>query len=179
MTGRHLTTAVTLAVLCVVLVVGLVVGVNKLFAPLPEDPLAVAPEPSPTCQPTSVEKGERLHSRAVVVSVFNAGTRAGLADQTLAALTRRGFKEGEVGNAPADTRVRFARVWTTAENDAAARLVARQLGRKVRVVVGKEDLGEGVDVLVGNGFAGLVKAPRWIAVRKTQQVCVDVPTPAS
>jgi hypothetical protein len=179
MTGRHLTTAVTLAVLCVVLVIGLVVGVDKLFAPLPEDPLAVSPEPSPTCQPTSVEKGERLHSRAVVVSVFNAGTRAGLADRTLVALTRRGFKEGEVGNAPADAKVRFARVWTTEENDAAARLVALQLGRHVRVVVGEEDLGEGVDVLVGNRFAGLVKAPRSIAVRKTQEVCVEVPTPSS
>lgn len=179
MTGRHLTTAITLVVLCVVLVIGLVVGINKLFAPLPEDPLAVAPEPSPTCQPTSVEKGERLRSREVVVSVFNAGSRAGLADQTMAALTRRGFKEGEVGNAPADAKVRFARVWTTEEDDAAARLVARQLGRQVRIVVGEEDLGDGVDVLVGNRFAGLVKAPRSIMVRKTQQVCVEVPTPAS
>jgi hypothetical protein len=170
MSGRHLTTAVTMLVLCGVLVLGLVIGVQTLFAPLPDgDGTASA---SPSCSTENLQKGERIRSEQVLVSVFNAGTRGGLADQTLNALARRGFKRGELGNAPADAQVRFAQVWTTKKHDAAAVLVARQLDRKVRIRVTDEDLGEGVDVVVGNGFAGLVKAKRSMVVRTGQTTCL-------
>jgi hypothetical protein len=171
MNRRHLTTAITMLVLCGLLVLGVIVGVNALFAPLPDTGKAIEPESS--CAPDSVSKGDRIRSKQVVVSVFNAGTRGGLADQTLSALAKRGFKEGELGNAPEDAKVRTAQVWTGRRHDAAARLVASQLGRKARVVVTDEDLGDGVDVVVGNDFRGLVKAKRSIVVRSNQAACIS------
>jgi hypothetical protein len=171
MTSRHLTTAVTLLVLLGILALGAVVGVKQLFQPVP-DSGAAAPSASPSCTTTVLKKGQRLRSRQVVVSVFNAGTRAGLAEKTLSKLAKRGFQEGDVGNAPRAARLRFVQVWTTKKDDPAAKLVARQFGTKTRIKVTKRDLGEGIDVLVGNGFSGLAKAPRSIQVRAPQQICL-------
>lgn len=172
MTRRHLTTAVTLSVLCVILAVGAVVGFNALFAPLPgSDDEPPSASPSPTCDVTKVKKGERLRSSQVTVNVFNAGTRAGLAGATLDKLRARGFQGGEIGNAPSGSKVRRAQVWVTAGEQAAGRLVARQLGPRVPVRTPEEDLADGVDVVVGNGFRNLVKAPRSIVVREAQSGC--------
>ena len=83
MTGRHVTTAITMVVLCMILVIAGVVGFNSLFAPLPnsdeEQPTAA---PSESCAVEPVEKGRRLRSRQVVVNVYNAGNRGGLAGTT-------------------------------------------------------------------------------------------------
>lgn len=171
MTRRHLTTAVTLAVLCVILVLGAVVGFNALFAPLPgsnDEPTAT---PSPTCEAVPVKKGQRLRSRQVTVNVFNAGSRSGLASATIDKFRARGFRGGEIGNAPSGSKVRRAQVWVTAEEKAAGKLVARQIGPRVPVVTPDEDLAEGVDVVVGDGFRALVKAPRSIVVKKAQGGC--------
>jgi hypothetical protein len=173
MTRRHLTTAITLIVLVGILVVGVVMGVNALFAPLPgEEPTAT---PSPTCSTQSFKKGQRIRSRQVQVSVFNGGTRAGLADRIQQSLVRRGFRRGSVGNAPEGVKVKVAQVWTTQRNDFAARLVARQFGRKTKVRVTSRNLGPGIDVVVGNDFEDLVKAKRVIVVRRASSVCVPSP----
>jgi hypothetical protein len=37
-----------------------------------------------------------------------------------------------------------------------------------------EDLGAGVDVIVGNGFKRLIKAPRSLEVKRPQEYCVPV-----
>lgn len=179
MRGRHITTGVTLLVLCGLLVVAAVVGWKELFAELPDTSVATA-KPTPSCTTQQVDAGERIRSNQVKVSVFNAGSRSGLANRTLDALVRRGFKEGEVGNAPSDAKVRRVVVWSTEENDAEARLVARQLGKRVKVRFSDVDLGPGVDVLVGDKFRGLVKAKRSLRVKKPQEVCVSPsasPTP--
>ena len=170
MARRHLTTAITLLVLLGILTLGLVVGMKTLFAPLPESKDAAA-APSPTCSTEQVKKGERLRSKQVVVSVYNAGTRSGLAGKTLHALARRGFKKGEVGNAPRRADPKFVQVWTTEKRDAAARLVALQFGRRTVVKVVKKDLSDGVDIILGNDFRGLAKADRSIRVNTRQQVC--------
>jgi hypothetical protein len=172
MTGRHFTTAVTLLVLCGLLVVGAVVGVKTMLSPIPGSDATAGAAPSPTCTTTNVKKGQRLRSRQVTVSVFNAGTTVGLAQSTLRALHRRGFRRGETGNAPSSAKVRFVQVWTTEKNDATARLVARQFGRHTLVKVTRKNLGEGVDVVVGDSFRGLKKAPLHITVRTRQQVCL-------
>jgi hypothetical protein len=62
-------------------------------------------------------------------------------------------------------------VWTTEKRDAAARLVALQFGRKTKVVVVRKDLSDGVDIVLGNDFRGLVKAARSVRVATRQQVC--------
>jgi hypothetical protein len=172
MTGRHLTTAVTLLVLCGLLLLGGVVGVKTMLSPIPGNQPAAGGSPSPTCSTANVKKGQRIRSRQVMVSVFNAGTTVGLADQTLHRLAKRGFRAGDHGNAPSNVKVRFVQVWTTKKHDATARLVALQFGRKTRVKVTRTNLGQGVAVVVGNDFKGFKKAPRSITVRTRQQVCL-------
>jgi hypothetical protein len=174
-THRHLTTAITLLVLVGILVVGAVVGSRSLFAPLPGKGQA-AGTPTPTCSTQTLRKGQRIRSTQVQVSVFNGGTRSGLADETLKSLAKRGFTSGTTGNAPTSTTVKRVRVYTTTTNDLSAVLVARQFGRSTKVVVSDTDLGPGVDVVVGNRLHGLTKARHVIKVRKSSSVCVPVPS---
>ena len=175
MTHRHLTTGITLLVLVGILVVGAVLGSRSLFAPLPDSGQA-AGSPTPTCSTQTVKKGQRIRSTQVQVSVFNGGTRAGLADETLKSLTKRGFTAGETGNAPSGTTVKRVRVYTTTKNDLSATLVARQFGRSTQVVVTDTDLGPGIDVVVGNKLHRLAKARHVIKVRTSSSVCVPVPS---
>lgn len=168
--NRRLSTAVTLSVLVGLLVVGAVVGMQALFAPIGDNTDITL---SPTCTPTLVEAGRRIRTEDVTISVFNASDRSGLAGDTLDKLARRGFLVGEVGNAPDDADVAVVQVWTTTEDDAAARLVARQFGRGT-VVKQAEDLGTGIDVVVGQRFKGLVAgAPRSIKSNETEEVCAS------
>lgn len=173
---RELTTTVTMIVLVGLLVVGAVWGWRSLFAELPETDLTVD-EPAPTCETERIDAGQRIRTRQVRVSVFNSGNRSGRAGETIDALIKRGFQPGDVGNAPADLEVRRVEVRATEKKDPRARLVARQFGKKVKVRVAKgdQDLGDGVDVIIGDGFTGLAKAPRALRVRQPQSVCVPVP----
>lgn len=170
--GRHITTAVTLLVLTGILVLGAVWGWKALFAEIP-DREPVRAEPSPSCSVQRLEPGQKVAARQIRVSVFNAGTRSGLAGDTLRALVGRGFLAGDAGNAPSDADVRTVEVWSTTENDPRARLVALQFGKKVQVRFSDEDLGPGIDVVVGDRFRALVRAPRSLVVRKPQEVCVS------
>ncbi|MGN6131409.1 MAG: LytR C-terminal domain-containing protein [Nocardioidaceae bacterium] len=172
MTRRHLTTGLTLVFLVALLAVAAVVGAKALFAPLPDSGPAASASAAPTCRTKVVKKGQHIRSRQVVVSVFNAGTRARLADRTLTGLAKRGFHRGEAGNAPAKAKPRFVQVWTTKKNDAAAKLVALQFGPHTLVRVVPTSLGPGVDVIVGNDFRGLKKAPRSLTVSTKQTVCL-------
>jgi hypothetical protein len=175
MARRHLTTAVTLLVLVGILVLGAMLGMKSLFAPLPATGGATA-SPSPTCTPKTVKKGQRIKSTQVQVSVFNGGTRAGLASSTMRVLTKRGFTAGDIGNAPSGARVRFVRVLTTEKNDMAARLVARQFGHSTKVRLSGTDLGPGIDVIVGNRFHKLAKARHVIVAHTSSTVCVPPPS---
>lgn len=169
---RKITTAVTMLVLCGVLVIGAVMGWQKLFADLPGDETA-ATEPGPSCTTEQVGAGQKIRSSRVTVSVYNGGSRDGLADSTMAALRKRGFKVGDIGNAPSDANVRRVAIWSTEDDDAEARLVARQFGKKVKVTFSDVDLGPGVDVIVGNNFRDLAKAKRSIKVKVPQEVCIQ------
>lgn len=171
MTTRHLTTAVTLAVLCVILVVAAVFGFNSLFAPLPGAEDTPAANPSPSCEAPTGKKRERLRSNEVTVNVYNAGTRSGLAGATVDAFRARGFRGGLIGNAPSGTKVRRAQVWIAEGEEAAGKLVARQLGPRTPVVTPDEDLADGIDVVIGNGFRALVRAPRSILVKVDSSSC--------
>lgn len=179
MSRQGILTTVTMLVLSVVLVLGVMWGWQALFAEVP-DQEPVAEPPAESCTTQRVDAGERIRSRQVEVSVFNAGTRSGLAGDTMGQLRDRGFRAGQVGNAPADVEVNKVQVWTTLPNDAEARLVARQFGKKVKVRVSEVDLGPGVDVVVGDRFRELAKAKRTLKVKEPQEICVPVddPTPA-
>ena len=171
---RHLTTGITLLVLIGILAAGAWIGTRSLFAPLPDEDAA---DPAPACATKSLRKGQRLTTRQVLVSVYNAGTRAGLADETMGALTNRGFDKGNVGNAPAGNGVKVAQIWTTTRRDAAARLVAQQFGPAIKVKLKKVDLGPGVDVVVGNDFRRLAAAKRTVVVERAQSACLPTAGP--
>jgi hypothetical protein len=157
---RRTLTAVTLTVLIALLAVGAFVGWRALFSPLPSE-TEENPAAAPGCA-DGVARGDTVRTRDVTVSVYNAGTRSGLAGQTQDELVARGFIPGDLGNAPDDlSSVRFVRVLAETRRDPAARLVALQFGRDTRVQAAP-DLGSGVEVVVGDKFRGLDKAPRRI-----------------
>lgn len=168
MQDRRILTALTLVVLLALLVTGALVGWRSLSAPVAGGTDGTgAPEPCPSVQP-----GDVVKAKDVTVSVYNAGTRAGLAARTRDELTARGFIAGDVGNAPGPLRqVERVRVLAPAKKDPAARLVARQFGKRTVVQVYDDDLGAGVDVVVGDDFQGLVKAKKRIKAKVAAQGC--------
>jgi hypothetical protein len=168
--GRRLTTGVTLVVLVLVLGGMAVYGIKHALAPLPGGSSAKKP-----CSKTEKQIKQFLRRGDVQVSVYNAGTRSGLAGQTLEKIEAAGFRAGNAGNAPRSAVVRRAVVWTTEPDDPSARLVALAMGRGTRVEVTKTDLGPGIDVLVGNRFQGLDKsAPVQLKLPRPVETCVDV-----
>ncbi len=169
---RQITTTITMLVLCGLVVIGAVWGWQSLFAEVPDD-TSTAEAPSAECTSERLGAGERLRSSQVRVSVFNGGTEAGLAESTSEALPRRGFRVGKVGNAPSDVDVDRAVVRSTRRSDPAARLVARQFRERVRVRVSDDDLGPGIDVIVGNDFRRLGPAARSLRIREPQEVCIS------
>lgn len=171
MSGRRNGLAgITFVVLLGIMALGTVVGWRAVSAPVP-GVTEETPSAGPSCR-QAVSAGDVVRTGDVTVSVFNAGNRSGLADQTLGELTARGFIAGDVGNAPgAVSDVRFVRVLAPSRNDPAALLVARQFGRQTLVQQTDEDLGPGVDVIVGDRFAGLVKAPRRITAQTDGSGC--------
>ena len=157
-------------VLVGILVVGAILGWRSLFADAGDR--HGRGETSASCTTEPIRAGQRVRAAQVQVSVFNAGTTSGLADETLG-LPARGFQPGEASNAPSTADVRRVQVWSTIEDDAEARLVALQFGKTVKVTYSDVDLGPGVDVLVGDDFTGLSKAKTTLRVKATQQRCVS------
>jgi hypothetical protein len=163
---RRALTAVTLLVLLGLLVAGTWVGWRTLSAPVADDGSS-----EPRCR-GDVKSGDRLATSDVTVSVYNAGGRSGLAERTQEELTARDFIAGDIGNAPAGLGdVRLVRVLAASRQDPAALLVARQFGRDTFLQVSQRDLGPGVDVVVGDDYVGLVKAPRKITAQAEGSGC--------
>lgn len=166
MRGRHAMTAITLLVLLGLLLAGAYLGWRSLSAPL-----AGGEDTEPRCR-EGVERGDRLVTDDVTVSVYNAGSRAGLAGRTQEELVSRGFIAGDLGNAPDGLGdVRLVRVVAANRQDPAALLVARQFGKDTFIQVSDESLGAGVDVVVGDDYVGLVKAPSRITARAAGSGC--------
>jgi len=170
MSGRRITTAVTLLVLLVVLGGMGVVGFKALTSPLPG-----GGSKDKSCPDVEKQVQSYLKRSQVQVSVFNAGTEGGLASTTLDKVEAAGFIAGNAGNAPKSAEIRRAVVWTTKPDDSAATLVAQAFGRRTQVVVTNTDLGPGIDVLVGNRFTGLdPRAPRRIKLAAPVKTCIPV-----
>lgn len=107
---------------------------------------------------------ETVRSRAVTVSVFNAGAPEGQATAAMEALTDQGFDQGELADAPDPVEVTGVVIWP-GDSDPGAVALVRQQFEKARVAPKRKPLGPGVNVLVGEVFDGLAgNAPRKIAV---------------
>jgi hypothetical protein len=153
---RRSLSAITLLVLCGVLGVFVLVGWRTVTAPGPWDDGG----PNATGCAEGLAEGELVRTTDVTVSVYNAGTRSGLAGRTQEELLARGFLPGDLGNAPEDVGdVRRVVVLAPNSDDPAAMLVARQFGKRTAVQE-HDDIGSGVEVVVGDRYRGLAKAPR-------------------
>jgi hypothetical protein len=156
--------------LLVVLLVMAAIGVKQALKPFP----ASKKQATSACANPEKQIQKALTRKDVQVSVFNAGSRSGLASSTLDKLQAAGFAAGNAGNAPGTADVKRAVVWTTKQDDYSAKLVALAFGPRTQVQVTSTDLGPGVDVLVGDAFNGLAKnAPRQIQLPKPVETCIE------
>jgi hypothetical protein len=156
--------AATIGVLFLLLVVGAAWGWSALTAPFP------GKADAPVCEDRGVQKGEKVFASQVVVSVYNAGERTGLAGRTMGLFTDRGFHRGESGNAPNSAKVPVVQVWTTDRKNPAVQLVVSQLGPH-HSVVRHSSLGAGVTVVVGDHFHGLGHKTPFVRARSASKIC--------
>ncbi|MEE1939681.1 LytR C-terminal domain-containing protein [Streptomyces sp. TRM 70361] len=108
--------------------------------------------------PTPTRTGAPPRPAAVTVNVYNATTRAGLAKKTADELRKRGFKIGEVANAPAslDKKVKETGLLMgppEAYRSGAFDVLLTQLPDAVVRPVGRE--GGEVDLVLGDAFRAL------------------------
>jgi hypothetical protein len=167
-------TPITLAVLLVVLLGAAFYGWRTIVSPAQDDDEDPATSNQARCDETETfERGQVIHSKDIVVNVYNAGTISGLAGETLDALASRGFEPGKADNAPAGVSAENVTVIAADKRSPAARLVASQFKGDVRVVKG-EDIAPGVDVVVGNDFKKVdQKAKKTYKVKEKVTTCVS------
>jgi len=122
------------------------------------------------CVTTPVAAGAKVFPAQVLVSIYNASERNGLAGQTMDLFVDAGFAEGDSGNAPADSEVGTAAIWTDTPTSPDVLLVASRLGPEVEIVR-REGRGIGVMVLVGDGFSELVKGDRRVVAEDDGRIC--------
>ncbi|KQW50687.1 hypothetical protein ASC77_25515 [Nocardioides sp. Root1257] len=161
--SQAMRTTVTLVVLGALLVVGAVWGWHATMEPLP------AKVDSPICVDTDVAAGEKVFPQQVVVSVYNASQREGLAGRTMGLLTDEGFVKGQAGNA-AKAKVSTAAIWTTDPESPDVRLVASYLGPDVDIER-RDGVGVGVTVVVGDDFKELSAGRRAVRATDDAQIC--------
>jgi hypothetical protein len=170
MSRRGAVTALTLVCLMGVLVVMAVWGVKAATAPIPGDSAPATTGPSCPSEDQKVTKYVRRGD--VTVSVYNSGEQSGRAQSTMELLEKAGFKVGEVKNAPDGIEADRAAVYSTKADDPAAELVARVLGKATQVVHSDEQLGPGVDVVIGDRFKRLdPAAPTRLPLPKPVVTC--------
>ncbi|MCO7240000.1 MULTISPECIES: LytR C-terminal domain-containing protein [unclassified Aeromicrobium] len=150
-----------------VLLLGLFVGFRLVTAE------ADTGEAAPTCERRVVEKDDRVTSSLVSVDVYNASSRAGLANRVSINLQRRGFLAGQIGNSESKVRPRVAAVLTDDPKDPRVRLVGAQFGSRVQYVEPDIPVDEGsVTVVVGDGFRQLGRDVRDTSNDRRFTVCL-------
>ena len=125
---REAHVGVMIAVLGMILAIGAAWGWHAATEPFPGKAEA------PTCVDRQVEQGEKVCPDQVVVSVFNAGDRKGLAGRTMDAPGRRRVPARGQRQRSATRGGRHGQIWTEEPGSPAVRLVASQLGPATKVV---------------------------------------------
>lgn len=125
-----------------------------------------------SCVEKRLAKGSRLTPTQVTINVYNAGSREGLAGQTLDRLRRLDFRPGIAENAPSRIRVDGVAIYDSAPRSTAVRLVRAQFAGRVRVAA-RPDIAPGIDVVVGSDFKGTKpSAVRSVRLPRPEKVCV-------
>jgi hypothetical protein len=126
---------------------------------------------APTCEDRTVAEGEQLPSNMVMVNVYNASQRAGLANRVSINLQRRGFQAGTVANSTSEIKPDSVAILTDDREDPRVKLVAEQFDEP-EFHEPDIDVTEGVTVIVGDAYEDLVDAPREIESDRSITVCV-------
>jgi LytR cell envelope-related transcriptional attenuator len=155
--------AITLGALALLLVLAAAWGWNAATEPLP------AKVDTPICTTQTIAEGDKVFPQDVTVSVYNAGTRDGLAGRVMQSLHNDGFAEGNKGDTSAG-RVGAAEIWTPDPDNPAVELVASHLGGQVDVKQ-RDGLGAGVTVVVGDRFTKVVKGDRSGGADDDAEIC--------
>jgi hypothetical protein len=159
----RLRSLVTLVVLGLALALAGVWGWSAISEPFPKE------SSPPVCLDRDFAKGDVVKPRDVTVSVWNGGTRVGLAGLTMDLLVDAGFHEGSEGNTPGKRKVALVEIWTEEPDSPAVQLVASQFARAK--VVEREVRPPGVLVVVGDGFDDLVPGKRSVKAKADASVC--------
>ena len=154
---------VTLVVLGLGLALAGVWGWSAISEPFPKE------SSPPVCVDREFAKGDVVKRRDVTVSVWNGGTRVGLAGLTMDLLVEAGFHEGSEGNTPGKRKVAQVEIWTEDPDNPAVKLVRSQFARAE--VVERKVHPPGVLVVVGDGFDDLVPGEKSVTARTDASVC--------
>jgi hypothetical protein len=114
----------------------------------------------------------------ITVNVLNATTRSGLAKQTADELKKRGFRIGEVGNAPARYDKKVKGTGILLGPAAALKTSLPVLGTQLPAAEQRTDAarkGAAVDLVIGDKFTGLAKK----AQADTALAALKTPKPAA
>lgn len=169
---RIVRTPLTLVVLLGVLCYGAWWGYTNV--------LKTTPPPPPTpCVPTKVTQGG-LRSSQVTVSVFNGGSKKGLAGDVGRSLRQYGFKVARASNTGEKIQKTII-VGAGAKNPEV--LLVQSFFKESQIKVDKRS-DHSVDVLVGNDYAGFNKKAKTTLAVKAKTVCLPpqvsaTPVPAN
>lgn len=135
-------------------------------------------EADTSCQPSVVASGTTLDSNVIVINVFNASSRAGLANRALIDLQTNGFRGGQIGNSTSATKPSRVAILTNDPADPQVKLLARQFRDKVQYAKPDLTVEEGITVIVGQKYRGLKKSPK-TSLRTDRDIKICTPaTPA-
>ncbi len=157
---RMVRTPLTLLVLLGVLCYGAWWGYTNLLKPVP-------PTPPTPCVNQKVSAGV-LRSTQVTVSVYNGGTKKGLAGDVGRSLRSRGFKVSSTGNTGQKIEQTIV-VGAGAKNPEV--LLVQSFFKKSKIKVDKR-ADHSVDVLVGNDYGGFNKKAKPAYSVKAKTVCL-------
>jgi hypothetical protein len=174
-------TPVTLLILLVLLLGGAFYGWQTIISPATKEGPAATGDGQPTDKCDQVQqfhRGQLIRADDIVVNVYNAGSIANLAEDTLRDLKKQGFKSGVFDNAPTRVTASNVTILTQGKVTPQVRLVATQFKGDVRYAKGAP-IDTGIDVIVGDKFQGVDKdAKKTLRLKRDISTCTDVETAA-
>jgi hypothetical protein len=170
---------ITMLVLLVLLLGAALYGWQTIISPGTEDETTTQPHKARCDDVQQFRRGERIRSDDIVVNVYNAGSIANLASDTLSDLETRGFQSGVADNAPSTVDASNVTIVTTTKQAPEVQLVALQFKGQIEYTSGPA-LEPGIDVVVGDVFKGIDKgAKKMLRVKRDVSTCSSVGSASS
>lgn len=162
---------ITLLVLVVLLVGGAWLGYQALTSSNPSQ--ATGPVTPGACiQWKTIPAGTTITAKAILVNVYNAGSKSGEAAKVLASLHARGFRAGVAANPPAGIEADNVTIRTERPHSPVTTMVKDQFNGTVLVTAGPA-ISKGLDVIIGSAYAGInPKAATKTVLAAPVRVCI-------